>query len=334
MEAMKRRWDERTLSEVSGSFWQACTLQAAVKLDIFTSLDRKAKSAEELAVELDADPRGVTAILDALTAMKLVAKSAGSYSNSDPAAVHLSRNSAGYMGWRILHHHYLLPSWARLDEAVIKGCPIGEETVSTRREEHRTAFLMAMFSNASSQVEQVVSCLDLGSASKLLDLGGGPGRYAAHFCAEYPDLEAVVFDLPTSRPYAEETVRKFGLEGRIRFVGGDFLADPIPGTYDVAWLSHILHSSGPDDCRKLIRKAAQALNPGGVIYIQDFWLDDEGDGPLFPALFALNMLVRTKQGRTYREAEVRDFLSAAGMKRIRRLPLRTPNDSGIITAER
>jgi hypothetical protein len=56
------------------------------------------------------------------------------------------------------------------------------------------------------------------------------------------------------------------------------------------------------------------------------------DGPLFPALFSLNMLLRTDAGQAYSEQQLRDMLATAGAKNVQRLPVQTPNDSGIITA--
>jgi hypothetical protein len=54
------------------------------------------------------------------------------------------------------------------------------------------------------------------------------------------------------------------------------------------------------------------------------------DGPLFPAMFSLNMLLGTPKGQTYSERQISDMLSGAGAKEIRRIPFDTPNDSGVI----
>jgi len=55
------------------------------------------------------------------------------------------------------------------------------------------------------------------------------------------------------------------------------------------------------------------------------------DGPLFPALFSLNMLLDTDSGQAYSEQQLMDMLAEAGLKDIKRLPVQTPNDSGLIT---
>jgi hypothetical protein len=147
----------------------------------------------------------------------------------------------------------------------------------------------------------------------LLDLGGGPGTYAIHFCRQYPGLTATVMDLPTTRPFAENTIRKLGMEDRVCFVPGDFLQDDIPGRYDAVWMSHILHGESASGCRRIIDKAASCLNPGArIAVVHEFILDDTRDKPLFPALFSLNMLLATEGGRAYSQSQISGMLETAG----------------------
>ena len=109
----------------------------------------------------------------------------------------------------------------------------------------------------------------------------------------------------------------------------DFIADPIKGPFDVAWLSQILHSNSLDECQTLIKKTVQAMEPGGLILIHDFFLNESMDGPLFPALFSMNMLL-SNHGRSYSEKEVSDMMREAGTRDIRRLEFQGPNDSAIL----
>ena len=80
-----------------------------------------------------------------------------------------------------------------------------------------------------------------------------------------------------------------------------------------------------------VQKAAAALEPGGILIIHEFILDNSMDGPLFPALFSLNMLLGTDSGQAYSEQQLMDMLADAGAQDIHRLAVQTPNDSGIIT---
>lgn len=72
------------------------------------------------------------------------------------------------------------------------------------------------------------------------------------------------------------------------------------------------------------------MAPNGLIIIHDFLLDGNKDGPLFPTLFALNMLLGTEYGRAYSEDEIKKMLADAGAANISRIPFTSPNDSGII----
>ena len=189
---------------------------------------------------------------------------------------------------------------------------------------------MGMFTMARTLAPAIVKATDLTGRSQMLDLGGGPGTYALYFCRHNATLNATVYDLPTTRPFAEKTIAAFGLEGRVTFQAGDYLTDNIEGTYDVIWLSHILHAEGPGDCMKILHKSMSRLAPNGVIIIHDFLLNRDKGGPLFPALFALNMLLGTHYGRTYSEDEITGMLADAGAVNISRVPFSSPNHSGII----
>ena len=68
-----------------------------------------------------------------------------------------------------------------------------------------------MFNMAMNNAPLVVPHVDLSAKRHLLDLGGGPGTYAIHFCRANPALQATVYDLPTTRPFAEQTIKRFGL---------------------------------------------------------------------------------------------------------------------------
>ena len=326
-----RKWHPGELLELSGYFWRTCTLHAAAKLDLFTCLGDEQLPADEVAARLKVAPDAVQRLLNALVAMELLAKAGEQYTNTRSSKTFLSKKSPQYLGNIIMHHHHLVESWSQLDVSVQTGRPVRQRS-SFSDEEWRESFLMGMFNMAMNMAPMIIPQIDISARRHLLDLGGGPGTYAIHFCRHNPDLKATVFDLPTTRPFAEKTIKRFDLSDRIDFQAGNYLEGEIDGRYDAAWLSHILHGEGPDSCQQIIRKTVAALEPGGIIIIHEFILNNTMDGPLFPALFSLNMLLGTDAGQAYSEQQLRDMLAAAGAKDIQRIPLQTPNDSGIITA--
>jgi SAM-dependent methyltransferase len=326
----KKSWNPADLLQLSGGYWNACALHAAVKLDLFTPLADRPRSAQELAGLIRADTRGLGMLLTALAAMDLLEKIGDTYVPTPFAVEYLAATSPKYLGHIILHHHHLMTGWSRLDEAVHEGGPIRDRVSLTDDEEARESFLMGMFNLAMQIAPRIVGNVDLTGRRRLLDLGGGPGTYAVHFCQQNPRLSAVVYDLPTSRRFAEQTIGRFGLTDRIEFKAGDYLADDVEGRFDVVWLSHILHSESPEGCAVIIRKAVAAMEPGGLILVQEFILDDGRDGPLFPALFSLNMLLGTPAGQAYSGGELISMLSAAGVRDLHRLSIELPNGAGVI----
>lgn len=326
---MTKNWTVGDLLATSSAYWKGCTLQAGVRLGIFTILDEGQLRLEEVAEKTDADRRGIEYLLNALAAMGLLVKENGHYADTPEAREFLSEKSEKYLGHIILHHHHILDGWAQLDKAVRKGAPVAKRSYGEEAE--RESFLMGMFNLAMGIAPRLASQLDLAGRTRLLDLGGGPGTYAIHFCLANPGLKAVIYDRPTTEPFARKTVARFGLSDRIDFAGGDFLEDPITGgPYDAAWLSHVLHSNDPEECRQIIAKTVQAMQPGGRIMIHEFILDDRKTAPEFAALFSLNMLISNPGGRSYSEGELRDMLSDAGVGNIILHPFRGPNESSIL----
>lgn len=314
---------------LAGGTWPTFTLQAGVKLDIFTIIGQQQLTGREVAERLGGDVRGVTTLLNALTAMELLKKSEEKFANTPLSANYLSKESPNYMGYIVMHQAHLVDSWQQLDVAAVSGRPT-RPRVTSKGEEEREAFLMGMFNMAMMSAPGLVKNIDLTGRRHLLDLGGGPGTWAIHFCLANPELKATVFDLHTTRPFAEKTIRRFNLSDRVDFREGDYLKDEITGQYDTVWMSQILHGEGPESCRVMMRKAMSVLGPDGLIFVHDFILNNDLVGPLRPALFSLNMLTGTESGRAYSEEQIMDMLRDAGAKDLRRLPIQIPNESGVI----
>jgi SAM-dependent methyltransferase len=327
-------WTIPDLLQLSGGYWSACALHAGVKLDIFSVLDGTLRTAEEVALLRNTHPRSTAMLLDALTSLALLEKRGNTYVSTLFASDHLSRTSPAYMGHIIMHHHHLMAGWSRLHESVQSGGPIMERVAHGDDETVRESFLMGMFNLASQLAPRVAKTIDLSGSRRLLDLGGGPGTYAIHFCLANPELSATVYDLPTTQKFAEGTIARFELSQRIAFTAGDYQVDPVPTGFDAAWLSHILHADGPSACAELLRKAVSALNPGGILMVQEFILDNAKDGPQFPALFSLNMLLGTEAGQSYSESELAVMMTKAGLSDVHRLTLDLPNGAGVMSGRK
>ncbi len=322
------------LLNLASGCWKPCTLHAGVKLDVFSHLAHGSMTIADLTRLLEVDGRGLDMLLHALASMDLLRKEEDRFSTTPFSSEYLARQSPHYLGHIIMHHHFLVDGWSRLDEAVRLGRPVRKRSSHDADGLERESFLMGMYNLASLLAPRVAAAIDLDGRRRLLDLAGGPGTYAIHFCLQNPELTAVIFDLPTTRPFAEQTVGRFHLTDRIAFTAGDLIADPIGSDFDVVWLSHLLHSEGPETCAAIVAKAAATLVEGGLLLVQEFILDDSRTAPLHPALFSLNMLIGTPEGKAYAQAELVAMMRQAGFDQVQRLPIELPNGAGILAAVR
>lgn len=205
------------LMKISGGYWTACTLHAGVKLEVFTTIGKLQISAKKVARKIGVDPRALEMLLNALAAMDLLNKSDDRYENSEISSEFLSKQSNRYIGHIIMHHHHLVDSWSRLDQSVSSGKPV-RTRASFDNETVRESFLMGMFNMAMSVPPRLVLHIDLTGRKHLLDLGGGPGTYAIHFCMANPELKATVFD-PHHQIFCRKNNQKIQPVGADRLYG-------------------------------------------------------------------------------------------------------------------
>ena len=99
-------WNKGTLFETSGDYWKSCTLHTGVKLDIFTIIGADNKSSEEIAIKINGDLRGVSALLNALTAMALLNKTEDRFSNTDFSKQFLYSEQLLFSTPKGQYHHF------------------------------------------------------------------------------------------------------------------------------------------------------------------------------------------------------------------------------------
>jgi len=309
---------EQIMSMARG-FQVAKLLMVAVDLGLFDFL-AEPQSAVETAAWLKADPRATGIFLNGLAALGLLDKRGDNFQNRELASRYLVRGSENYRGAIVKHiEHTWERGWEDLKETVRVGHPPAVETEKwvdgrpERDEGEVRAFIWGMHAIARDLAPRVAAKLDLKGVRRLLDLGGGPATYAINFAQANPGLQVTVFDLPMPIEIAKENIAQNGLTDRVGTLAGNFLQDDIGTGYDFIWVSQILHSHDEGQCQLIIAKAVAALNPGGTLAIQDFYLNADGASPTGAAMFGVHMLAVTPRGRAYTHGEVAEWMQAAGL---------------------
>ena len=107
----------------------------------------------------------------------------------------------------------------------------------------------------------------------LLDVGGGVGTYAKTFCKLYTDMCIDVYDLAIMREKFQKNVKNEPCGDRINFHAKNIIENEIDHKYDAILLSNILHVIPCSSLDTIIEKVCNAINPNGMIIINDDILD-------------------------------------------------------------
>ncbi len=308
---MSELLDKKEIDKIASSFRESRILLSAVELDLFTTLDGRLLTCKEIAEDLNTDEAATCILLNALCAIGLLKKSKNKYYCTETASKYLSRKSADYMA-NLYHTANLWQRWTKLTEVVKKGRNV--ETFE-KNETGREQFIAAMHYRASLQADIISYMIDIGSIKKMLDIGGGSGAFSYAFMKRNPELTSVIIDLPEVIPLSKWYASKEQMTDRAEFIEGNYLTVDFGQNYDMVFISSIIHMNSYEQNKKLIKKSADALAPGGFIVIRDWVMNENLTEPSEAALFSVNMLVSTKEGRSYSEVEMKEWLSNAGILR-------------------
>lgn len=162
---------------------------------------------------------------------------------------------------------------------------------------------------------------ELEAACSVLDVAGGSGYVADLLTETYPGLSVTVFDRPSTCEKVREAARAAGKEDRIAAVAGDITLDPLPKGADAVMFCHCLEWLSPDEIVGLLRRAHDALAPGGAVLCYQFAVNDDETGGLYSARLSMYFnVVETGQGYAYPAAELERFFAAAGFSDVRAQP--------------
>lgn len=303
------------------SFGPARIILTANNFRLFDHLEKGGVTAAAAARALGTDLRATEILLDALTAIGLLKKAGMRYANESVASRHLVSGKPGYQGDILSHYSSLWDNWSGLDRVLKTGKP-------NRVSRDHTSFIMGMHNIASLKMKGLLQAIPMAGVKRVLDLGGGPGTYAMAFAAQ--GLDVTLMDYPETLKIARRVIREAGLQGRVRLRPGDFTRDDIGSGYDLILVSQILHAYGAGECLGLLRRCREALVPGGRVAVHEFLLTETRTAPLPGAIFAVNMLVNTRAGRTYTAGEIASWLKRAGFHGI----MTTPTEDTVVISGR
>lgn len=328
--------DPGPLFEMLTAYEGSMVLMASNELGIFDELSEAGLSAADLASRLAASSRSTEMLLNACVAVGLLHKTGQTFHNTPLTEAFLVRGKPNYLGRVVAKEQEFYGPWGRLAQAVREDkaqlAPMSERL----RRDPATArnFLLALHDLAQLFGTPLPNYVDLSRRKKLLDVGGGVGTYSIMLAQSNPQLRAVVLDLPPVRELAEEMIAGNGLSDRISFEAGDYQAASLGEGYDVILLANILHDNPMQSCKELLRKSHDALAEGGLLVINDFFLNDDKSSPPVGAIFSLVMLLENQGAAAYPAEEIKGWVLDAGFVDPVVRPLPDPSPMVVIVARK
>ena len=175
-------------------------LLTSIELKVFDYLSEP-KSAQEIAQSIQTNPRNTKILLDGLAAIDLVQKRNGKYQNSCIAQTFLVEGNQTYLGSMFKFMSLSDVALDSLTEFVKSGSPPKPNSPTFSEEMlAQTTLMMANIEMAgdAQQMVQIVSELpEFSSFRRMLDLGGGPGIIGMAIVDAHPNMQGVIFDLPS-----------------------------------------------------------------------------------------------------------------------------------------
>lgn len=312
------------LHQVMYSFVPARVTHTAIKLGVFAALAGGARAAAAVARATGTDARGMRMLLDALVGCRLLRKKgAGAgvrYSLEPVARRFLVPDTAEYIGG-MFENDTLWDTWQHLAEAVRTGRPVHQVNDPTLRAKFFPALVRSLHIINRDPARRTAAALvgkrKHAAGLKALDVACGSGVWGIALAEADRAAQITALDFETTLGETRKFVEQHKVARHFRYQPGDLnQTDFGRAEYDVVYLGHILHIEGEQSSRRLLKRVARALSPGGRVVIAEMVPNDARTGPPYPLFFALNMLLNTALGDTWTIGEFRQWLRAAGFRRV------------------
>jgi hypothetical protein len=309
------RPDTTRLQRLVHSYRDAAALMAAVELGLFTQVARGADTEAAVARALDLSAANAERLVTACVALGLLVRDGERVRNAPDVARFLVEGEPTYAGPWMLFSKPDWTEWGRLSthlrrrESVVLGKYAQGFTVEQARKYHEATYSIGM-----GAARRFVRQVDLAGRRQILDLGGGSGCYCIVAAQRYPQLRAIVLDLPPVVEVTREFIASHGLADRVSALAGDFTRDALPAGSDVVIMASNLPQYSREIVQAVITRAFAALAPGGEMHLIGEMLDAARTGPRDPALWGLAEALWGSTGRAHSVAESQAYFERAGFR--------------------
>jgi len=309
----------------------AAVVRAAIELDCFTAIAEGATTAAAVAKSRGGTERSMRILLDAVAVAspKLLRKRGKGYALTPVSRRYLVRSGPAFIGelMPLYGHRKMWDGFYDLPAAVRAGRSVMEKDAHSEGQEFWEDFARATVKAAQVKAGKMVPLLGKNPGPlSILDIACGSGMYGATFARRIPGSNLTLFDQENVLVQTRKIV-----DVPATFVAGDLFRMPFRGMFDLVIASHVFHHFNPADCLALMGKIREALAPGGRLMIQEFIPDEKRARNEQAVMFAVTMLVWTREGDAYLRSDYEKWLKQSGFRKVTFHPQPDPGDVLVAT---
>lgn len=320
-------------------------LNAGCELGVFKILSNDpGLTKAELEKRLGLQTQPTRCLLFGLTALKLLVKSDGTYRNSSIIERFFAERK-----WKEFHDtvrfeaRIVYSGQADFVESLRQNTNVGLRHIPGssknlyerfgENSELQNVFYEYMSSWSRLSNPLLLQFVDFSSMRNVVDVGGGDATNAIAIAEAFPELKITLIDIPPNCELARQRIAARRLSDRITVVEGDMFVNEFPSGHDCFMFIHQLVIWPLEVNTALLRRAYDALEPGGRVLIFNSISSDNEDSPVMAALDSVYFVsIPAEGGMIYAWKEYERCLRDAGFSDIQRIECDSWTPHGIILA--
>lgn len=290
-------------------------VNGAQQAGIFEALKKESAHANTLAQKLNADPGILSAVLEVLVSVELLACDKDCRYHLSRSARHFLLASSPAAQIREIQSFCIQPGpFDNLPGRLKNGAPQLDPAIFASKQALADLEQRARGGQIQEVVDFICANPRFASFTLMCDFAGSSGYYSRELLNKNPNLRSRIYDMPEVAALAGQTADDRPPRDRMEFVGADMEACPDFGQgYDLFFVSHFLyHWAAAGYLPRFFKKVNRAMRPGGIFVSNH--LGDAAKGQDHTTQSIIELLART-QGYptlTLDESTLKQALSLAG----------------------
>lgn len=320
------------------------SLKSGLDLKLFDLLQEQGPmTSEEIQKYLGMEEVPCKILLRALYSLNLLIKENDKYLNSQTAGDYLTTTGPyplqDILGWQ---NDIVYRGIVDFTEALKANENVGLKNFAGKGDNlyERLSFdseLEGTFQKAMSALSTTANLeffkrMDLTGVDTIVDVGGGQGTNLMTLLKERPNLNGIVFDLPTVCELAKKNIVAHNMDGQVSIHPGNLFTDDFPAEMNAVMFCHMFTIWSGEKITQILKKCYESLPQGGKVFVFNMMSNDDEYGPISCALGSPYFLtIATGEGKLHTTCEYEKWFKDAGFEKIkfyRDLPM----DHGFVEA--